>query len=170
MGVAIQIEIEGFDQLLRALDAFPGLIRQRVEGDGLAAAARVVSKAAIPLAPVISGALKSSIRVRRFQVGARIRRGRGVRREGHAAVYIGRGRGQRFIEASHAVPVIYGTARGGYRSGPSRANDFINQAFISTQNQQLAAAARGLERSYVRLATRIAAGNPSKNILKLAGL
>ena len=51
----IDFTFAGFPETLRAIDALPGLLGARVQGDGLIAAARVARDEARKLAPVKNG-------------------------------------------------------------------------------------------------------------------
>ena len=61
----MDIEVEGMEELLKAMESLPGLVGQHVQGDGLAAAARIVADQAKIRVPVKTGALRDSIRARK---------------------------------------------------------------------------------------------------------
>ena len=72
----IDFNFEGFPETLRAIDALPGLLGARVQGDGLIAAARVARDEARKLVPVRTGALQRTIRARRVSQLVYTARGR----------------------------------------------------------------------------------------------
>ena len=111
----IDFNFEGFPETLRAIDALPGLLAERVQGDGLLAAARVTRDEARKLVPVRTGALQRTIRARR--VSQRIDTGRGTKRVPGAAAQVLAGqsgrttRGRSRTAVRHAVVVEYGLIR-----------------------------------------------------------
>ena len=58
----IRIDVAGLDEVIRVMNRLPGLLSERVQGDGLLAAAREVRDVAKIRVPVDTGALRNSIR------------------------------------------------------------------------------------------------------------
>ena len=61
----INFSFAGLTETLRAMDALPGLLGARVQGDGLIAAANVARREARKLVPVRTGSLQRNDRARR---------------------------------------------------------------------------------------------------------
>ena len=144
------VELEGVEQLERAIRQLPEGLVVRVYGDATAAMARVVARTARSEVPVVTGALRNSIRVRR--VGERYR---GRRIPGAAANLFVGGPGAR-----HAHLVELGTIR-------AAANPFLQRSLdkrIGLQNRKFAeAAARALE----RLTRQLATGTVPASVIRL---
>ena len=151
----MDIEVEGMEELLKAMESLPGLVGQHVQGDGLAAAARIVADQAKIRVPVKTGALRDSIRARKQ--AARISTVRGPKKvpAGAAAVYAG-GRGAR-----QAVMIEYGTPT-------AAAHPYLEPALLSTGSQQLSAAGQAMQRAYLRLAKQFVSGKTTKTVRRLA--
>ena len=159
----MDIEISGFDEIIEALEALPGLVGARVQGDGLVAAARVIRDAAKDNVPVDTGLLQRSIRTgRRSQI---VYTFNGPRRIPGAAAQVRAG-GNRAIgedsrPASHAVLVEYGTVR-------TRKTPYLEPAIGSTTAAQLGAAKIAMERSLVRVLKQLASGTGNAVVRRLA--
>ena len=147
----IGVDIEGFGELVQAMDALPGLVAERVQGDGLIAVARVVRDEAKVLVPVRTGALRASIRTRR--VAARVS---GKRVAGAAARVVAGG-----AAAPHAALVEYGTVR-------APAHPYLEPALLGTQTRQLAAAGAAMARSFIRIGRALEAGTTTRIVRRLA--
>ena len=146
-------------QLQFALEELPQGIAQHVQGDGIAAAARVVAKEAKAYVPVDTGMLRGAIAAKRKTVryrvaGINITGGKsfvttsGFRRNNN--VYWGQ-----FVEK--------GTAH-------SDANPFVVPAQESTEPQQLAAFIKGNVRGWNNYQKRLKAGRLTKAQTKLYDL
>lgn len=148
----IELDARGFEQIGRNLRRLPGLMGQRVQGDGLAAASRVVRNEARILVPVITGALQRSLRSRRRRQKIDTFRGQ-VSVPGAAARTYAGGQGAR-----HAFLVEHG---GEINRSP---HPYLLPALLSTKSQQLAAAGVAMQRSFAR----IQAGNINQVLARLS--
>ncbi|WP_425152892.1 HK97-gp10 family putative phage morphogenesis protein [Candidatus Palauibacter sp.] len=148
------IEVEGLSAVAAAMDALPGLVAERVQGDGLAAAARVVRDEARETAAFTdrTGRLRASIRSgRRAEV---VDTGRGRKRVPGASAVVE-------VRAPHAHLIEYGTVR-------APAHPFLEPAVIATRTRQLSAAVAAMGRSFKRIATQLAAGKVARITRRLA--
>ena len=144
----MEVQIKGMDEL-------PGLVAERVQGDGLSAMARVVRDEAKQTVPVKTGKLRDSIRARRR--AAKVDTGRGVKRvPGAAAQTLAGGPGAR-----HAHLIELGTVK-------AAARPYLEPALLATQDKQLSAAAAAMARSFVRIGKQLAAGTPTRIVRRLA--
>jgi len=151
--VYIDVKVGGFDELERQLLALPGLMADRIMGDGLAAAGRVVRNEARLLVPVDTGALQRSLRTRRRATYVNLPTGR-VRVPGSGARTLAGGAGAR-----HAYLVEHGTVK-------NRPKPYLLPALISTQGRQLGAATSAMRRSF----GRIRAGRISSPLARLSAI
>lgn len=151
----MDVDIGGIEDINRALQALPGLMAARVQGDGLIAAARVARGHAQSLVPVRTGALKKSLRARRRAQTIETLTGR-KRVPGAAAQLVAGGKGAR-----HAALVEYGTIR-------AAAQPYLEPALLATRSTQLRAAAQALRKSFVRLEGALKKGSVSSTLTRLA--
>lgn len=138
----IDIRVEGFAETLKAVESLPGLLSQRVIGDGLAAAARVIRDNAKALAPRRLGGLRAGIKARRRA----------------SDVYFGRkvpgGMSIVVAEAPHSHLLEFGTVErwtktGAYR-GALRPRPFLEPALYQNKAQQFAKLHQAMARSFNR--------------------
>ena len=165
-----QVEQE-YDRIRRALERLPGTLGERVHGEGMAAAARVVRNAAKANAPFVdrSGALRRSIRARRrSQKVYTLFPRRGSRRiTGAAAQVLAGARGSRSISgdagddrdsgARQAYIIEFGRKPGSnYPGAPPY--PFLLPAATSTQGEQFRAATTALRKAFIRVSREIISG------------
>ena len=146
----LEFELEGLRELERAIEAMPAGLHAQVMGAATQAMAREVAKEARKLVPVRTGALKASIRVRRFR-----ERFRGRQYRSAAGVYAG-GPGAR-----HAPLIEYGTFL-------VPANPFMRTAIMNTRNAQHAAFVRSATMTFERLVRQLATGTGPASVARLA--
>ena len=151
----MSFEMEGMEELLRAMAALPGLVAERVYGDGMQAASKVVRDEAKRLVPVRTGALRDSIRARRRVGYVETFTGRKRVPGGAAQVFAG-GSGAR-----HAVLVEYGTVH-------DPAKPFLEPALLSDRNRQLTAAAAAMSKAFTKIGRDLAAGRATRIVRRLA--
>ena len=151
----IGFDIDGFDDVQRALRALPGLVAERVQGDGLIAMARVVRDQAKISVPVRTGALRDSIRARRVSDIVDTPSGRKRVPGAVAELIVGRKGGR------HWHLIEYGTVR-------APAHPFLEPAFFGTRNQQTSEAIAAMARSFVRLGRQLARGTTPRVVRRLA--
>ena len=152
----MDIDIQGIEQLYKAMvQALPGLLAERVQGDGLVAAARVVRNTARASVPVRTGALQRSIKVRRRSQWVYTSGGR-KRVAGAAAQVVAGGRGAR-----HAILVEYGTVR-------VPAQPYLEPGLLSTRSAQLAALRFGMQASFVKIGRQLQTGQTTALVRRLA--
>ena len=137
-----EIELDGIDELERAIRALPAGLPARVYGNACRAMARVVAETARQEVPVRTGALQQTIRVR--SVADRYR---GRRISGAAASVFSGGPG-----AFHATLVHFGTVN-------QAANPFLTRAIQKQQAAQHQEFARAASQSFERLTRQLATGN-----------
>ncbi len=145
----MDIDIEGVDELNRALRALPELLAVRVQGDGLIAAARVVRDEAKTLVPVKTGSLRDSIRASRRAQTVDTFRGR-KRVPGGAAQVRAGGKGAR-----HAWLVEFGTVK-------TAAHPYLEPALNGNRSRLLRVAAAEMSKAFVKLGTELAAGRATR--------
>ena len=158
----VDIDVEGFAATRAAVDALPGLMAENIQGDGLAAAARIARDAAREADYGFvdrSGRLRDSIRVRRISTSVKTTRGTRKVRGGGARLYAG-GTG-----AKQALLVERG--HGGPR--PARPHPYVVAAITATIVPAFAAAAASMQKSFGRLQTRIATGRVTQAASRLLG-
>ena len=151
----MDVELTGFDTLASIMSSLPVLVAERVQGDGLFAAAEVVRDQAKANVPVKTGALQRSIRVRRRSQRVETTTGR-KSVPGAAAQVVAGGRG-----AAHALLVELGTVR-------AAPHPYLAPALFETQGRLLAEARAAMTRAFVRLGRDLAAGKASRTIARLA--
>ena len=151
----MDINVEGMDELAKAMNSLPGLLGARVQGGGLMAAARVVRDEAKTIVPVRSGALQRSIRAGRRAVTIETLSAPKRVPGGAARVRAG-GRG-----AMHAALAEYGTVR-------TAAQPYLEPALRSSANRQLTAAVAAMRKSFVNLGRSLAAGTATRLTRRLA--
>ena len=134
----MDFEVAGFDELIREMNKLPGLMAERMQGDGLIAAARVVRDEARQTAAFAdkSGRLRDSIRASRRAQTVYTSAGR-KRVPGAAAQVRAGGPG-----AEQAMLVEYG--HGGPHPAPP--HPYLEPSLISTRSRQFAAAASAMRR------------------------
>ena len=143
----IDFSFEGFSETLRAIDALPGLLAERVQGDGLIAAARVARDEARKLVPVSTGALQRTIRARR--VSQLVYTARGRHRIPGAAAQVRVGQSGRTTRGRTRTAVIYtAVVEYGLIRNRATAQPYIAPALIGTRTRQLAAAVSAMRQSY----------------------
>ena len=143
----IDFNFGGFPEIRRAMDALPGLLAERVQGDGLIAAARVARKQARSLVPVSTGALRRTIRTRR--VSQRVDTLRGRRRVPGAAAQVLAGQSGRTTRGRERQAVIYAAiVEYGRIRNRGTAKPYLLPALIGTRSAQLAAAVQAMQKSY----------------------
>ena len=151
----IDFNFEGFPETLRAIDALPGLLAERVQGFGLLAAAQVVRLEAQKLVPVRTGALQRTIRARR--VSQRIQTASGRKNVPGAAAQVLAGqsgrttRGRSQSAVIYAVVVEYGLIR-----NRATAQPYLEPALIGTRTRQLATAVAAMRQEYPRIQRQLA--------------
>ena len=159
----IDFNFEGFPETLRAIDALPGLLAERVQGDGLIAAARVTRDEARKLVPVKTGALQRTIRARR--VSQRVQTASGRKNVPGAAAQVLAGqsgrttRGRTRTAVIYAVVVEYGLIR-----NRATAQPYLEPALIGTRTRQLAAAVQAMRQSYPKIQLQLAGVARQTNI------
>ena len=152
----MDIRVEGFEQVLKAINSLPGLLAERVTGNGLLAAARVVRDQAKALVPVRSGALQGSIRTVRRSQYVYVSSGARRRVPGAAAQVVAGGKGAR-----HVNLIEYGTVR-------SKARPFLEPALVANTSRQLSVAVAAMARSFVKIGRDLAAGRSTGGVRRLA--
>ena len=161
-------DIEGLDELLRAMEALPGLVAEHVQGAGLHAAAEVVRDEAKQTSEFAdkTGALRASIRARR--VAGRVHTGAGVRKVPGAAARVEAGG----AGARQAYLIEYGRAGGvsktGKRYPAAPPHPYLEPALTGTASRQLMAAVASMRQNFARVARQITAGRATKTIKRLA--
>lgn len=147
----VRIREEGLREILARLRVFDDVIRARVQGAGLFAAARVVAQNARDRAPEDTGALRRSIRAVRqsgFINGRKIR--------GMEALVVAGG-----DEAPYAPLVELGTVN-------TPAQPYLEPALRATSRRQLSAASRAMRRSFTQATRRLAAAKTPSAIRNVA--
>ena len=157
----IDVDVSGLEETVKALEALPGVLGRRVQGDGLAAAARVVRDEAKTLVPVRAGALRDSIRARRRAQIVYTSRGR-KRISGAAAQVVAGGEG-----APHAMLVEYGTV-GPSGAAKTLAQPYLEPAALNTRAKQLSAAAGAMRRAFARIGRQLATGTATATVRRFA--
>ena len=152
----MDVNFSGDEELTRALKQLPGLLAERVQGDGLLAAARLVAEDAATRVRVKSGALRASIRAGRRSVTIQTLTGQKRVSGGAARVFAG-GKG-----AQHAVLEEYGTAH-------SSPNPFLSEAFLANPSAQLAAARQAMAVKFSQLDNEIRRGKINRTTARIAG-
>ena len=148
----MDFEVSGFDELIREINRLPGLLAERVQGDGLIAAARVARDEAKQNVPVGTGALRDTIRAtRRAQT---VETAAGRKKVPGAAAQVRAGG----PDARQAMLVEYG--HGGPQPAPP--HPYLEPAITGTTARQFSAAAAAMRRSFVKLGRDLAAGKSSK--------
>ena len=161
----IDFNFEGFPETLRAIDALPGLLAERVQGDGLIAAARVARDEARKLVPVRTGALQRTIRARR--VSQRVQTASGRKNVPGAAAQVLAGqsgrttRGRSRTAVIYAVVVEYGLIR-----NRATAQPYLEPALIGTRTRQLAAAVQAMRQSYPKIQLQLTGVARQTNITR----
>ena len=150
----VDFEEQGIAEAIAALEALPGMLAVRVQGNALLAMAKVAAAHAQANAPEDTGELKSRIRARRRVQRVQTFRGN-IRVPGGAA--------QMIAAAPHAFLLELGTVK-------APAYPFLEPAMLSTRNAQLQAAAQSIKRDLDKLEKDLRSGNVSKAYQKLAGL
>ena len=130
---------DDIDRMIAKMNRLPELMARRVQGDGLLAAARVVRDEAKNLVPVLTGQLRSSIRVRRRAQTVETFTGKRRIPGGAARVQAG-GAGAR-----QALLVEYG--HGGPHPAPP--HPYLEPAISGTRSLQFKAAVAAMRRSLV---------------------
>ena len=153
----IALSISGLDEAIRVMERLPGLLSERIQGDGLIAAARVVRDQAKARVPVRTGALRRSIRALRRS--GNVETSGGVQRvPGQSARVRAGGPGAR-----HAFLVEGGTVH-------SRAQPYLAPALTSTQSQQISAAADAMRAAFVRLGRQLQTGTTPRYAQRLVSV
>ena len=154
--MAIDIEVRGMEEMIRAMNRLPGLLHTVVIGDGLYAAAGVVAQHAKQTSAFTSrtGRLRRSIRRRRRS--QRVFTRSGSRRTANAAARVhagGKGARQAWI--------IEGGRKAGKSGGRNYpgadARPFLYPALSETQGAQLAAAIAEVRQSLPKIQSQLAA-------------
>ena len=149
---------QDYRNILRAINALPGTLGERIHGAGLVAAARVVRDYAKANAGFVdrSGRLRSSIRARRrSQKVFTLSPNKGSRRiPGAAAQVVVGGRGAR-----QAYIIEFGREPGPGYPG-SRAFPILLPAATSTRGQQLTVAIAAMRRNFAQTTREIQSGRP----------
>ena len=146
----LEFELQGLRELEQSIEAMPAGLHAQVMGAATQAMAREVAKEARKLVPVRTGALKKSIRVRRFR-----ERFRGRQYRSAAGVYAGG------PSARHAPLIEYGSSR-------AAARPFIRPAIMNTRSAQHAAFARSAALTFERLTRQLATGTGPASVARLA--
>ena len=150
----IDFTVEGFRETLRAIDALPGLLAERVQGDGLIAAARVARDEARKLVPVKTGALQRTIRARR--VSQRVDTARGKKRIPGAAAQVLAGQSGRTTRGRTRTSVIYAAiVEYGLIRNRATAQPYLEPALIGTRTRQLAAAVQAMRQSLPKIQAQL---------------
>ena len=146
----IDFSFAGFAEIERAINALPGLLAQRVQGDGLLAAARVARDEARKLAPVRTGALQRTIRARR--VSQLVQTTRGRKRIPGAAAQVLAGQSGRTTRGRTRASVIYAAiVEYGLIRNRATAQPYLEPALIGSRTRQLAAAVQAMRQSYPKI-------------------
>lgn len=146
----IDFKFMGLSETLRAIDALPGLLAERVQGDGLIAAARVARDEARKLVPVRTGALQRTIRARR--VSQLVHTARGRHRVSGAAAQVLAGQSGRTTRGRSRTAVIYAAiVEYGLIRNRATARPYLQPALIGSRTRQLAAAVLAMRQSYPKI-------------------
>ena len=146
----INFSFAGFAEVQRGIDALPGLLGARVQGDGLIAAARVARDEARKLAPVRTGALQRTIRARR--VSQLVQTTRGRKRIPGAAAQVLAGQSGRTTRGRTRASVIYAAiVEYGLIRNRATAQPYLEPALIGSRTRQLAAAVQAMRQSYPKI-------------------
>ena len=166
----IDFTFAGFAETERAIDALPGLLALRVQGDGLIAAARVARNEARKLVPVKSGDLQRTIRARR--VSQRVDTASGRKNVPGAAAQVLAGQSGRTTRGRERTAVIYAAIveYGLIRNRATR-RPYLEPALINTRTRQLAAAVQAMRQSYPKIQRQLAGISPqTRTTRRLANL
>ena len=146
----INFSFAGLTETLRAMDALPGLLGARVQGDGLIAAARVARGEARKLVPVRTGSLQRTIRARR--VSQLVQTTRGRKRIPGAAAQVLAGQSGRTTRGRSRTAVIYAAiVEYGLIRNRSTARPYLQPALLGSRSRQLAAAFQAMRQSLPKI-------------------
>ena len=155
----IDFNFAGFAETERAIDALPGLLALRVQGDGLIAAARVARTEARKLVPVKSGDLQRTIRARR--VSQRVDTASGRKNVPGAAAQVLAGQSGRTTRGRSRTAVIYAAVvEYGLIRNRATAQPYLEPALIGSRTRQLAALAQAMRKSYPKIQRQLAGISP----------
>ena len=161
-----------FDATVRNLNSMPGLVAQRLIGDGVAAAGRVVRDRAKQLAPARGGQniLRREIRTRRRPAKFATPVGPG----GRGVISVPGG--QTFVVVSprafYGLWIHEGTTRRQTRKGANRGsirpNPFLIRALEGSRQKMLQEATRTMQRRFTAVERQLENSEASKLLTRLA--
>ena len=146
----MDVRVEGFDELIKAMEALPGLLAERVQGDGLIAAARAARDEARQTSEFSDKTRKLRALIRAKRRSQKVETAFGFKNvPGAAAVLTAGGPGAR-----HAMLVEYG--HGGPHPAPP--HPYLEPAVVNNLTRLFGVSAAAMRRSFERLGRQLAAG------------
>ena len=145
--MAMEIRVEGAEELQRALTGIPFVMRRFIEGPGVAAAASVMARELRRIVPVVEGNLKKSIsriRIPDYDLGREIPRGK--------AIVVMGGPGAR-----HAHLVELGTIK-------MPAQHLMRRATQATRDKQHKAYVNSAIKNFVKISQQIEKGDITRQL------
>lgn len=150
----MEVSVSDLSEIQAAMKRLPGLMALRLQGDGLAAAAKVAQEMAVALAPVKTGRLRSRIKRRRGSQYVQGLYGESIKVPGASAFVVSGAPHTHFFE--------YGTVH-------QAAKPFLEPALNGTKAAQFTAFAGAVNKAFARLVLSASRGKVTKPLSRLAG-